>query len=113
MNNSLLRWIAGYVDVHMHGMFPERFINMCVNNGIDLWDVRCDKEGFSFSITAADFMKIKDFARKSGIRVKITRKSGLPFFYAYKQEEEAAFYRCDSGVIPGLFYVIFYLGYWL
>ena len=103
MNNSLLRWIAGYVDVHMHGMFPERFINMCVNNGIDLWDVRCDKEGFSFSITAADFMKIKDFARKSGIRVKITRKSGLPFFMHINRRRKLLF----TGVVVALFLVYF------
>lgn len=103
MNNSLLRWAAGYVNVHMRGLFPERFINMCANRGIDLWDVRCDGDGFRFSIAASDFMKIKDFARKSGIRVRITGKIGLPFFMHANRKRQLLF----AGIIVALFLVYF------
>ncbi|MBQ9886303.1 MAG: sporulation protein YqfD [Lachnospiraceae bacterium] len=80
MNNSLLRWFLGYIEVHIHGANQERFLNICANHNVKLWNLRSDKEGIAFNIIAADFKRIRSFADKSGIRMRVTEKAGLPFF---------------------------------
>ena len=37
----LLRWLFGYVTFRGTGDFPERFMNLCAREEINLWEVHC------------------------------------------------------------------------
>lgn len=77
---SLLRFIVGYVSFTARGGFPERFINLCRQNGIDLWDLKSEKSVLSACTDVYGYRKIRACAKKSGMRVRISKKMGLSFF---------------------------------
>lgn len=77
-----LRFIFGYVGFTARGGFPERFINLCRHNKIILWELKSRDGVISACVDRAGYKKIRPVARKSGMRVRISRKYGLPFFLA-------------------------------
>ncbi len=77
----LLSYIVGYMRIAVEGYFAERFINMCIQKNILLWNTR--KMGtsmFKCNISIRDFRKIKPIAKKTKCKVTIKNKRGLPFF---------------------------------
>lgn len=76
----IFRLIRGYVCFAAYGGFSERFINLCAFRRIDIWDVKCEDKAISGKIRAADFHKLRYVSRKTGTRVKIEEKCGLPFY---------------------------------
>ncbi len=77
-----LRFILGYVSFTARGGFPERFINLCRHNKIILWELKSRDGVISACVDREGYKKIRTVARKSGMRVRISRKYGLPFFLA-------------------------------
>lgn len=79
-----MRWLkqhyTGYVRVRLTGRSPERFFNLCRSSKILLWNIACEKEEYWFFLLLPDFYRIRPFARKAGVRVRIQEKLGLPFF---------------------------------
>lgn len=79
-----MRWLkqhyTGYVRVRLTGRSPERFFNLCRSSKILLWNIACVKEEYRFFLLLPDFYRIRPFARKAGVRVRIQEKLGLPFF---------------------------------
>ena len=79
-----MRWLkqhyTGYVRVRLTGRSPERFFNLCRSSKILLWNIACEKEEYRFFLLLPDFYRIRPFARKAGVRVRIQEKLGLPFF---------------------------------
>lgn len=77
---KLIRFVLGYVCFTACGGFPERFINLCKNRGILLWELKC-RNGVIIACTdRAGYRSIRPVAKKSGMRVRIKKKYGLPFF---------------------------------
>lgn len=79
---KLLRSLFGYVLFTGHGGFPERFLNLCVKYHIPLWDLQSHGEYFSGKTSARAYKRIRPVAYRSGVRVRIAEKHGLPFFSA-------------------------------
>ncbi len=77
---KLLRLIRGYVIFTAKGGFSERFINLCAFRRIDIWDVSCSENSIRGKIGLRNFGKLRDVARKTGVKIKIDRKRGLPFY---------------------------------
>ncbi len=77
-----LRFVFGYVGFTAQGGFPERFINLCRHNKIILWELKSRNGVISACVDREGYKKIRPVARKSGMRVRISRKYGLPFFLA-------------------------------
>ncbi len=76
----LLSYILGYVTVEIEGYFVERFINICNNQKIFLWNLKRKYSTIiQINIEINDFKKIKQIAKKTKCRVKIKKKKGLPF----------------------------------
>ncbi len=75
-----LRFLFGYVSFTARKGFPERFINLCRNRNINLWNLRSDNGIISACTDSMNYRKIRPVARKSGMHVRIKRKYGLPFF---------------------------------
>ena len=76
----LLRFIFGYVSFAAKGGFPERFINLCRQNRIALWDLKSENAVISARTDVSSYKRIRKAAKKSGMKVKISKKHGLPFF---------------------------------
>ncbi len=96
---QVLRLIKGYVSFTAEGGFPERFINLCNNNGIFLWNVQNDGVKVKACTTTADFKRIKTPAENSGMEIKDISEKGLKaFINRYK-------YRC--GLCLGAFIAVF------
>ncbi len=77
---SLLRFIFGYVSFNANGGFPERFINLCRQSRIALWDLKSKNSVISAKTDVSGYKKIRNAAKKSGMKLKISKKHGLPFF---------------------------------
>ncbi len=79
-----MRWLkrhyTGYVRVRLAGHSPERFFNLCRSSKILLWNITCEKDEYQFFLLLPDFYRIRPFAKKAGVRVRIQEKLGLPFF---------------------------------
>jgi len=73
-------YIRGYVIIVAKGSV-ERFINICTRRQILLWDIsRKDSDSVVMKASRRGFMMMRQAARKSGCRVHIIKKCGLPFF---------------------------------
>ncbi len=100
---QVLRLLKGYVSFTAEGGFPERFINLCNNNGILLWDVKNDGVKVKACTTSADFKRIKSPAENSGMEIKGVSERGLKsFINRYK-------YRC--GLCLGAFIAAFVIAF--
>ena len=85
----LLRLIFGYVRVEIEGYYIERFINICQNKKILIWNLKREKGvKLFFNIGIKDFKRIKNIARKTNCKIKIKKKKGIPFLlYKYKKRK--------------------------
>ena len=85
----LLNYILGYVRITVEGYYIERFINICRNNKIIIWNLKRNKSvQLNLNIGIKDFKKIKKIAKKTKCKVKIIKKKGLPFlFNRYKKRK--------------------------
>lgn len=66
------------------GYSPERFFNLCGNADIVLWKIEPAEDGYTFFVSLPAFRKLKPMLRKSGTRVTILKRVGVPFLlYRY------------------------------
>ena len=71
---------AGFVTIEVEGFFIERFINICINKNILLQDLSREMNTYiKVKILKSDFKEIRHIARKTKCKVKIKKKSGIPF----------------------------------
>ena len=71
----------GYLLVQLRGFSPERFLNLCSANRIEIWDLEYRDGGYQFYITVKGYRAVKPLVKKSKVRLRIVEKFGLPFFY--------------------------------
>lgn len=79
----------GSVRIRVTGREPERFFNLCGHHNITLWDVTEHKGCFEMSLLPEDFFRLLPIRRKSGVRIRIQKKQGLPFFYRRSLKRKA------------------------
>lgn len=77
---SLLKYIGGYLEVVLSGYAPERFLNLCGNHNILIWNLRKEEDVYRFFISIRAFWSIRPFVSKTGCRIRILRKIGFPFW---------------------------------
>ena len=76
----LARLLFGYVRIEVEGYYIERFINICTNNKILIWNLKREKGvKLYLNIGINDFRKLSTIARKTNCKIKILRKKGIPF----------------------------------
>ena len=81
----------GYLRVRIRGGGLERFLNLCGQGGVEPWDLRPDGAHGAVCFMELDqFRKIRPFAKKAGVRVRITGRYGLPFFIYRNRRREGA-----------------------
>ena len=77
---ALIRYCRGYVRISVRGYAPERFMNLCTNRAIVLWELNGHDGFYTMCISLSDFFKIRDIVHKTKTRVAVLEKRGLPFF---------------------------------
>lgn len=76
----LFRFLRGYVTIKVWGYSPERFMNLCSNHNLLLWNVIHYKDYYVMNISIRGFFQLRPIARKTRTKVVIIQKYGLPFF---------------------------------
>ncbi len=82
----ILRFLLGYVKITVSGRFPERFLNICANNGIAVWYTHKRGNNIECCVFAKDYRRLKRLRKGCAVSVRIKRKYGLPlFFHRYRR----------------------------
>lgn len=78
---KLTNYIKGYISIIIEGLFPERFINLCTKNKINLWNIRRkNKTALMADVGIDDFKKLRKITKNSKCKVHIIKKYGMRFF---------------------------------
>ncbi|MFR8103927.1 MAG: sporulation protein YqfD [Clostridia bacterium] len=82
-------YILGFVRIEVEGYYIERFINICMKQKIFLWNVkRKNSSMMQANVGIKEFKELRDIAKKTKCRVRLTNKKGLPFlFHQYKKRK--------------------------
>lgn len=99
---KIIKFFRGYLYVRLSGYSPERFFNLCGNAGIVLWNIEPGEGDYHFCISLQAFRRLRPILRKSGTRIWIEKRIGLPFVsFRYRKHR---FFVVGLG---GLFFVLF------
>ena len=91
---KLLRYLIGYVRFEARGVFFERFLTICAGKGIRVFEPAKKDDVMVGYVFARDYKKLKRPSRKSGLRLRIVKKVGVPFFISR--------YRLRLGIVVGI-----------
>ncbi len=73
--------MRGKIEVELEGAFPERFLNMCAQNGVAFWGVaKVDETRVRVTMLPQGLKKFSRDAQLAGCSVKVLSKRGVPFF---------------------------------
>ena len=76
---GFLKYLKGYLRIKVWGFSPERFMNLCSNKDILLWDINRDGDIYYMNISLKSFYQLRGIVKKTGTRVAICKRYGLPF----------------------------------
>lgn len=91
MTDNRPEYRKGYVTIKVTHAAPERFLNLCANRGICLYDLQILEQEILVNLRKEDFFRLKPLVRKSGVRIRILKKYGLPFLF-YRNKKRKAFF---------------------
>ena len=77
---KFLKYMRGYLRIRVSGFSPERFMNLCSNRGILLWDITREGDVYYMNISLKGFWELRSIVKKTGTRVAVLERYGLPFF---------------------------------
>lgn len=80
MRQTFKHYRDGYLLVRLQGFSPERFLNLCMANQIEVWELRNIGGFYQFYMTLGGYRQIRPLVRKAHVRLKILGRFGLPFF---------------------------------
>ncbi|MBQ3426822.1 MAG: sporulation protein YqfD [Clostridia bacterium] len=76
MLKKIFKFIKGYVIIEITGNNKERFVNMCLNNFLNIYDVVPIEDGLVMKTDRSSFFSMRRLVKKCGVRVRIVRKCG-------------------------------------
>lgn len=78
---QVIRYMKGYLWIKVWGFSTERFMNLCGNHNIFLWEIENHGGYYTMCISLKGFFQLKSITKKTGTRVVITKRCGLPFLF--------------------------------
>lgn len=75
-----IQYVRGYVTIKVWGYSVERLLNLCGNHDILVWEIVDHGEYHTMHISIEGFFALKPLLKKTGTRVAILHRYGLPFF---------------------------------
>ena len=91
MIECFLRFLKGYVKVVITGNSSERFFNLINAREIYIWNIEKIDNDTSFYIAVGDVYSLRIILRKTGMRMRIKERYGLPFFLFYHRKRKMFF----------------------
>ncbi len=89
MNNRLSLWLGGYLCVEIKGVGIERFMNLCTNNKLYLYNIEKYDKRIRFNIDVKSYKRIRKIVRKTHIVPRIIGKYGCPFLVEKANERKS------------------------
>lgn len=84
----IIKYVRGYVYVHLTGYATERFLNLCSNRDILLWDLKPAPDGYYFCISVNGYRQLKPILRKTKTKARILARHGLCFhMFRYRKHK--------------------------
>lgn len=80
MLKQIANHFRGYLKIKITGYSPERFLNLCKNKEIWIWDLESCSDAYIMYIAMRDFKKLKPLLRKTKTKIEILEKYGIPFY---------------------------------
>lgn len=77
---TFLKYLKGYVRIRLKGGSPERFLNLCSNNNILIWQIIRVEDEYEMYLSLKAFRELKSIIRKTNVKIKVIEKKGFPFF---------------------------------
>lgn len=77
---GVFKYLKGYVKIQVTGISPERFMNLCSNKNLFLWNIEKKGDTYDMYISLKGFYQLRPIVRKTGTKVVILQRYGLPFF---------------------------------
>ena len=104
---QVIRYWKGYLSIRVWGFSAERFINLCGNRNIMLWNIKNHGDYYTMCISLKSFYELKSITRKTGTRVVITGRYGLPFL-SLRMKKRKIFV---AGLVGSLLFWIWMAGF--
>ena len=85
----IFSYLQGFLRITIEGYYIERFINICKNKKIAIWNLKRNSNiTLSLNVRIKEFKQICKIAKKTGCKLKIKNKKGLPFLlHKYKKRK--------------------------
>lgn len=80
MFSFFLDYLKGYVNIKITGFSIERFLNLCLNKNILLYNIEEKPDGIFCKISIKDFKNLRAISKKTGCKYRLVSKYGMPFF---------------------------------
>ena len=78
----IFNYIIGYIRISIEGYYIERFINICGNEKITIWNLKRNKNvKLELNIGIKDLKKVAKIAKQTKCKIKIIKKKWLPFLF--------------------------------
>lgn len=74
-------YIQGKILIEITGLGANRFINICHHHNIYLRKISVENNSLKAVMKAGDLLKCKEIIKTTGVKLRILKKYGLPFWY--------------------------------
>ena len=71
----------GYLRICFWGQESERFLNLCAHHKIQICQIEKHEAVYWGYVLISDFYRMDEVRRKTGTKIKIKGKYGIPFFF--------------------------------
>ena len=100
---EFFRYLRGYLKIKVWGYSPERFMNLCSNHHILLWDIARQEDCYTMYISLSDFYKLRPIVKKA-------RQQGSPraktFLFRIFRIKKGSPYRSRTAALVPVFFTI-------
>ncbi len=102
-------WLFGYVELLLTGNELPRFLRLCSNKGLLVWDV-CYKEYDEMVLCMGkrDVFLARDALRKTRTHIRVLKRYGFPFYF-FRYRKKAVYFVCISAAVLALLFLSGYI----
>lgn len=102
---KLFRWFYGFVQITVIGNELPRFLRLCSNKNLFVWDISfLEWNHVRLKMRASDLFLARDAFRKTNSRFQIEKKQGLPFVI-WRFRKKSIFVFCTVGMLFALYFL--------
>ncbi len=78
--SKIVNYLRGSIRIQTECRYPERFINICAQNGVEFWDLeRVNENTVNITMNIGGYRRLRLLQKEGGFAVKPVRKKGAPF----------------------------------